>query len=646
MAAGAASHTSFLPPVLTFCAAAVVGVPLFRLFGQSAVLGYLAAGVVIGPAGLSLIAEPETARSVAEIGIVLLLFIVGLELQVSRLISLRRDIFGLGAAQLVLCALVIGAGGLAAGLTGKAAGVVGVVLALSATAVALQMLEERGDMGSAYGQRSFAVLLFQDLSIVPILAALPLIASTAAPPGQGFLGQALASTVSALAAVGAVVLAGRYALNPMFRLLAASGAREVMVAAALLIALGTALLMEHVGLSMAMGAFLAGLLLAESNFRHQLEADIEPFRGILLGLFFMSVGMSIDADLVRREWLWLGIATLGAILAKVAIVAGLFRLFGSTWRESLRGGALLAPAGEFAFVLLPLAGGLALVDGPAVQFATALAALTMLVGPVAAKGLDALIARAPAAEIAPPEESRLTEARLTDHAEGAEGEGTRALVIGFGRFGQVVNQVLLAQGIAVTVIDRDVEQIRSAARFGMRVFYGDGTRLDVLRTAGAGKAEVVCVCVDDHDASLRIVELVHAEFPDARTYVRAYDRVHAIELMKRDVDHQTRETFEGALGFGRATLEALGVAAEEAARLTDEVRKRDVARLVLQRSEGLLGGVDLLRGASPIKPEPLVVPRAKPRALSNETRDILDRKGVRAEMLAEAGLTDPDRKRA
>ena len=627
MAAGAASHTSFLPPVLTFCAAAVVGVPLFRLFGQSAVLGYLAAGVVIGPAGLSLIPDPETARGVAEIGVVLLLFIVGLELQVSRLISLKRDIFGLGLAQLAACAVALAAGGMAAGLPLRAAGVVGIVLALSATAVALQMLEERHDLAAPYGQRSFAVLLFQDLSIVPILAALPLIATAGAPAEGGFLGPALVSTAKALAAVGLVVLLGRYALNPMFRLLAASGAREVMVAAALLIVLGTALLMEEVGLSMAMGAFLAGLLLAESNFRHQLEADIEPFRGILLGLFFMSVGMSIDADLVRREWPWLIAATLGAILVKVALVAGLFRLFGSSGRESLRGGALLAPAGEFAFVLLPLAAGLALIDGPTVQFVTALAALTMLVGPVAAKGLDALIARVPAAEVTVPTESA---ALPEDSSE------VRALVVGFGRFGQVVNQVLLAQGLAVTVIDRDVEQIRSAAGFGMRVFYGDGTRLDVLRTAGAGKAEVVCICVDDQEASLKIVELIHAEFPDARSYVRAYDRIHAIELMKRDVDHQTRETFEGALSFGRATLEALGVPVAEAARLTDEVRKRDVARLALQRSEGLLGGVDLLRGASPIKPEPLVVPRAKPRALSAETRDILDRKGVRADMLTES----------
>ena len=641
MAAGAASHTSFLPPVLTFCAAAVVGVPLFRLFGQSAVLGYLAAGVVIGPAGLSLIPDPETARGVAEIGIVLLLFIVGLELQISRLISLKRDIFGLGLAQLAACALALACGGLLAGLPGRAAGVVGIVLALSATAVALQMLEERGDLAAPYGQRSFAVLLFQDLSIVPILAALPLIASAGAPPGDGFLGTALTSTAKALAAVGLVVLAGRYALNPMFRLLAASGAREVMVAAALLVVLGTALLMEEVGLSMAMGAFLAGLLLAESNFRHQLEADIEPFRGILLGLFFMSVGMSIDAGLVRREWPWLLLATGAAILVKVGLVAGLFRLFGSSGREALRGGALLAPAGEFAFVLLPLAAGLALIDGPTVQFATALAALTMLVGPVVAKGLDALIARAQLP-------GELAEEVPADAAAALEGAEGRALVVGFGRFGQVVNQVLLAQGVEVTVIDRDVEQIRSAARFGMRVFYGDGARLDVLRAAGAGKAEVVCICVDDHEASLKIVELIHAEFPDARTYVRAYDRVHAIELMKQDVDHQTRETFEGALSFGRATLEALGVPATEAGRLVDEVRKRDVARLALQRSEGLLGGVDLLRGASPIKPEPLVVPRAKPRALSAETRDILDRKGVRADMLAEseAPRAEVDRRRA
>ncbi|ACA20300.1 potassium efflux system protein [Methylobacterium sp. 4-46] len=608
--ASAADHASFLPPVLTFLSAAVVGVPIVRLLGQSAVLGYLLAGVVIGPSGFSLIPEAETARSVSELGVVLLLFIVGLELELSRLISMRRDILGLGTLQLVACAAALGGLGILGGLTPAAAGVVGTALALSATAVALQLLEERRDLAAPYGQRAFAVLLFQDLSVVAILALLPLLASTGTAASGNPLGEALRAAGSAVAAILAAVLVGRYGLNRFFRLLAASGAREVMTAAALLVVLGTALLMEHVGLSMAMGAFLAGLLLAESNFRHQLEADIEPFRGMLLGLFFMSVGMSIDVALVREHWLGLSAATVSAILLKTAVVAALFRLFGSPWLDALRGAAVLAPAGEFAFVLLPMAGELGIVDGAAGRLAIALAALTMLVGPLAAKGLDGLLARRRTGALEP----------AYDQIESTD---ARVLVVGFGRFGQILNQVLLAQGISVTVIDKDVEQIRSAARFGFRVYYGDGTRLDVLRAAGAGRAEVICICIDEAEETLKIIDLVHAEFPAARTYVRVFDRVQAIEAMNRDVDFLIRETVESALAFGRATLEALGVPAQEAAGIADDVRKRDVARLVLQQAGEPLDRTDPVRGLVRIKPEPLTAPQRASRALTQETRDIL-----------------------
>ncbi|MEH3146794.1 MAG: monovalent cation:proton antiporter-2 (CPA2) family protein [Methylobacterium frigidaeris] len=611
--ATAADHTSFLPPVLTFLSAAVIGVPAARLLGQSAVLGYLAAGVVIGPFGFTLIPEAETTRSVSEIGVVLLLFIVGLELQVSHLISMRRDILGLGTLQLVLCAAALGGFGVLFGLSGGAAAVIGIALALSATAVALQLLEERRDLSSPYGQRAFAVLLFQDISIVGILALLPLVASNS-PGGGAHLGDALQSAGIAVLAVLAAVGVGRYGLNPFFRSLAASGAREVMTAAALLVVLGTAMLMEHVGLSMAMGAFLAGLLLAESNFRHQLEADIEPFRGMLLGLFFMSVGMSIDLGLVRDHWIALLGATFAAILLKTALVAALFRLFGSPWLDAVRGAAVLAPAGEFAFVLLPVGLELGLVDGEAGRFALALAALTMMVGPIAAKLIDGALARrsVPAPE---PETA----------FEGVENAEARVLVVGFGRFGQILTQILLARGLSVTVIDKDVEQIRSATRFGFRVYYGDGTRLDVLRSAGAGRADIVCIAIDDAEATLKVVDLVHAEFPSTRTYVRVYDRVQAIEARNRDVDYQIRETFESALAFGRAALEGLGVPAAEAAALADDVRKRDVARLVLQQAADPALRADTLRGAYTIKPEPLTVPKGSSQALNAETEDIIAR---------------------
>ncbi|HEX8168691.1 MAG TPA: monovalent cation:proton antiporter-2 (CPA2) family protein [Beijerinckiaceae bacterium] len=604
-----ASHASFLPPVLIFCAAAVIAVPLFRALGQSAVIGYLVAGVVIGPSVLSLIADPETARGVSELGVVLLLFLVGLELKVTRLLSMRRDIFGLGAAQLAVTAVLFGAVATVAGLPIRGAVVIGVSLGLSATAIALQMLEERGDLQSGYGQRSFAILLFQDLAIAPILALMPLLATAGAFTGEGATAAMLIDVASVAGAVAAVIVVGRYGLNPFFRLLATSGAREVMTASALLVVLGAALLMDKVGLSMAMGAFLAGVLLAESNFRHQLEADIEPFRGILLGLFFMAVGMSIDGAVVREHWAGLLAAAVGVVAAKIAITALLLRAFGSPRPDALRGGALLATAGEFAFVLLPVAAGLGLLEPAATQFATALAALTMGLAPLTAKAVDYALARR-RAERPEPE---------PDDFEGATG---RVLVIGFGRFGQVVDQVLLARGLAVTVIDKNVDRIRAAARFGFRVFYGDGTRLDVLRAAGIARAEIVCVCVDDREAALKIVEIVHEEFPQVRTFVRAYDRIHAIDLMKLHVDYQIRETFESALRFGRATLEELGVPEAEAAEIMTDVRRRDIARLVIQKSEGIMGGADLLHGTR-LEPEPLSAPKAKPHGLSPETRDII-----------------------
>lgn len=609
MMASAASHASFLPPVLTFCAAAVVAVPLCRRLGQSAVIGYLAAGVAIGPSGLSLIAEPETASGVAELGVVLLLFIIGLELKLSRLLSMRRDIFGLGLAQLAVTAVIVGGTAAAVGLSIPGAFATGVALGLSATAIALQMLEERDDLQTPYGQKSFAVLLFQDLAIVPILALLPLLATAGAVAEDRTALETLTAVASAVAAIALVVAIGRYGLNPFFRLLATSGAREVLTASALLVVLGTALLMEKVGLSMAMGAFLAGVLLAESNFRHQLEADIEPFRGILLGLFFMSVGMSIDAGLVRQDAFWLLLAIPSLVALKIAVVTLLFRAFGSPWRDSVRGGALLAPAGEFAFVLFPVATALGLLTASSTQFLTALAALTMLVGPLTAKAIDLALARLKPAEIEPE----------PDDFVGTNG---RVLVIGFGRFGQVVNQVLLARDIDVTVIDKNVDRIREAARFGFKVFYGDGRRLDVLRAAGAARAQVICICVDDREAALKIVEIVHQGFPQVLTYVRAYDRVHAIELMKLDVDYQLRETFDAAIAFGQATLEGIGFEASEAREIATDVRRRDIARLVMQQSEGLMGGADLLHGVT-VEPEPLTAPKARPHGLSPETRDII-----------------------
>jgi monovalent cation:proton antiporter-2 (CPA2) family protein len=610
--ASTASHVSFLPPILTFCGAAVVAVPIFRLLGLSAVLGYLAAGVAIGPSGLSLVEDPQTIATVEELGVVLLLFIIGLELKLSHLLEMKGDIFGLGFAQMAVTTLCLGAAAYAIGFSPKASFVTGVAVALSATAIALQMLGERTDLPTPYGQRSFAILLFQDLSVVPLLALLPLLASGAAAEG-GSLVDRLLAVGEALLGIAAVVLIGRYGLNPFFRILARSGAREVMTASALLVVLGAALLMQEVGLSMAMGAFLAGLLLAESNFRHQLEADIEPFRGMLLGLFFMSVGMSIDLALVREQWLLLLIAAPAVVLGKTLLIAVLSKAFGASWRDGLRSGTLLCTAGEFAFVLLPVATALGLMSPAEAQPVTALAAITMLLGPLLSTFVEKTIAKRGESEEQPDLQG----------LAGHEGElESRVLVIGFGRFGQIVNQVLLAQGIEATVIDKDVERIRDAGRFGLQVYYGDGTRLDVLRAAGAEKAEMICICIDDHDAIMKIIEIIHENFKNARSFVRAFDRIHAIELMNRDVDYQIREVFESAIVFGRAALEELGTEPDAAAAAANDVRKRDIARLVLQKEVGTMGGAELVVGAK-IAPEPLTVPTGRARALSPETRDIL-----------------------
>jgi monovalent cation:proton antiporter-2 (CPA2) family protein len=599
-----ASHASFLPPILTFCAGAVVAVPLFRRFGLSAVLGYLAAGVVIGPSVLGVITDAVSIRGIAEIGVVLLLFIVGLELQPSRLIAMRKDIFGAGSAQLGLTALLVGGLAFAMGLSWQGAVAVGIAMALSATAIALQLLEERGDQDEHYGRRTFSILLLQDMAIAPILALLPLAATTGA---GGDAGKAALGVGLAVAAIAAVVLAGKYVLNPVFRLLAKAGAREVMTAAALLVVLGSAVLMEQVGLSMALGAFLAGVLLAESNFRHELEADIEPFRGVLLGLFFMAVGMSIDLKLVAANWLFLALAAPALVLLKIAVAAGILRASCSSTAEAVRAGALLSPAGEFAFVLLPLAGSLALLTPDQAAIATALAALSMLIGPIVAKLIDAQLAKHPVV------------AETMD--EDFNGAGGSVVIVGFGRFGQVVTQTMLTQKIDVTVIDKDVERIRSAARFGFKIYFGDGTRLDVLRAAGAGKARLIAVCVDDREAAKRITEIVKENFPQARVHVRAFDRVHAIELMGVGVDRFVRETFESALYFGRITLEVLGLSPDEAGDIVADVRKRDLARLEAQATDGILARPDLLRADGiRLTPEPLVKPAKAGVALNDETR--------------------------
>jgi glutathione-regulated potassium-efflux system protein KefB len=597
----------YLSFALILLGACVVSVPVARRLKLSPIVAYLAAGAVIGPWGIGVIRAPSIILGVAELGIVLMMFVIGLELELSRLIAMRRDIFGLGAAQLVITAAVIGALALALNLTTwRGAAIAGLALALSATAVALEILEDRGDLHLVYGQRAFAILLFQDMAVVPLIALLPLLAPGGAEHGD--LAKAIVSVALVIAAIATVVLAGRYLLNPFFRLLSETGAREVMTAAALLVVLGAALLMLLVGMSMALGAFLAGVLLAESNYRHELEADIEPFRGLLLALFFLSVGMTIDLDVVRAHpWLILA-AALAITAIKAAIVWGLFGMTCVRRGDALRAGSILTGAGEFAFVLFPLGASLGVLDAEQRSVLTAIAAVTMLLGPPVAALADVAIRRFARGTTPEPEEF-----------DGVTGS---VLVIGFGRFGQIVSQCLLAEGVDVTAIDVSAGMIQNASRFGFKVYYGDGTRLDVLRAAGAGNARVIAVCIDDKRAATRIVEMAHAEFPGVKLFVRSYDRVHTLELIAKDVDYQIRETFESALTFGRHALEALGLDPERAGEIEAEVRRRDIDRLALQQASDIYAGVELLPYHT-LPHEPFSEPKRRAVPLNEETGDII-----------------------
>jgi glutathione-regulated potassium-efflux system protein KefB len=575
--------------IVALLGAGVVAVPLFRRLGLGSVLGYFAAGLAIGPFGLGLISDTRTILHVAEFGVILLLFIIGLEMQPSRLWKLRGAIFGLGLTHVLVCGALLTGAGMLAGLPPAAAFVIGAGFVLSSTAVVMQLLDEWGETSTPQGQRIFSILLFEDLAIVPLLAIVAFIAPAAPDAAQ----PRWLTIAIALGAIAGLVAAGRWLLNPLFRLLAAARAREVMTAAALLVVLGSALLMQLGGLSMAMGAFLAGVLLSESVFRHQLEADIEPFRGILLGLFFLAVGMSLDLSVVAREWP----LVLAAVAGFMSIAAtGTFlvaRLFGAPPREALRRASLFCQGGEFAFVLYGTAAASGLLARDVNAIFTAAVIVSMALTPVIAS-----LVRRSMPEVKP----------ALDGIEAADGLTGSILVIGFGRFGQAASQPLLARGLDVSIIENSVGMIRAAERFGFRVYYGDGTRLDVLRASGAASAEAILVCIDDRKAATAIAELVRWEFPMARLFVRAVDRGHALDLVHLGVDYQIRETFESAMKFGEAVLLGLGVPAEEVAAIGEDVRRRDRERFDLQLAGGMEAGTGLIRNNAPT-PAPLTEPQ-------------------------------------
>ncbi|QEZ46757.1 monovalent cation:proton antiporter-2 (CPA2) family protein [Cupriavidus oxalaticus] len=575
----AEGNASQLVGIVTLLGAAVVAVPLFKRIGLGSVLGYLAAGLAIGPYGLGLVTDAQTIIHVAELGVVMFLFVIGLEMNPLHLWNLRGQIFGLGSMQVGLCALLLTGVGMAFGFPWQVSFVSGAGFVLTSTAIVMQVLAERGDILAPRGQRIVSILLFEDLLIVPLLAVVAFLApADAALAPSSSLWQRIG--IAALS-LGALVAAGLWLLNPMFRVLARAKAREVMTAAALLVVLGAALLMELGGLSMAMGAFVAGVLLSESTFRHQLEADIEPFRGLLLGLFFLGVGMALNLDVVARNWQLVTAGVVALMVAKALCIYVVARLTRSDHAEAVDRAILMAQGGEFAFVLFTEALKLQVMSPEVNASMTAIVVLSMAITPLVVV-LHKRFRRADAVRL--------------DGVEAPRDLQGNVLIIGFGRVGQIATQGPLAKGAQLSIIDNDPDVIRAAEPYGFKVYYGDGARADVLHAAGAHRARAIVVCVNDKDAATRIVENARRECPQVKLIVRAFDREHALELVRSDADHVVRETFESALQMGRQAVLALGATEDEADALTEQVRSRDAERFALETAGAAFAGRALVLG--------------------------------------------------
>jgi len=593
---------SELVKVVALLGAAVVMVPLFRRLSLGSVLGYFAAGLAIGPFGFGWFSDPQAILHTAELGVVMFLFVIGLEMRPSHLWGLRNEIFGLGTLQIVVCGAVLTGVCMLFGFPVNVAFIGAFGFVLTSTAVVMQLLAERGDIALTSGQKIVSILLFEDLLIVPLLAVVAFMAPVQADAGDS--SRWVSVGIGAGAIVG-LVLVGRFLLNPLFRILAAAKAREVMTAAALLVVLGAALLMQLGGLSMAMGAFLAGVLLSESTFRHQIEADIEPFRGILLGLFFLSVGMALDLTVVANNWPLIVSGVFALMLAKGVCIYIVARIMGSDHRQALDRGVVMAQGGEFAFVLFSAAAAAGVIGVEVNANLTAIVVLSMALTPLFVLLHDKLM---------PDREVSL------DGVEEADGLSGSVLMIGFGRFGQVASQSLLARDVDVTIIDNDVDMIHNAERFGFKIYYGDGTRLDVLHASGAGSARAIAVCVNNAQDADRIVELVTHQFPQAKLLVRSFDREHSLRLIHAGVDYQIRETFESALQFGQAALMELGADQDDAREIAEQIRERDAERFELEMAGGSLrAGAHMVFGTAlpgVPTPTPFTAPKRKARTLN------------------------------
>ncbi len=558
-------HGSGLQLALVFLLAAVIAVPLFKRFGLGAVLGYLAAGVALGPDGAQVIADAEPVLAASEIGVVMMLFVIGLELSLPRLKVMRKSVFGAGGLQVAISGLALGAIALMDGLSWQAALVIGLGLAFSSTAVSLQLLAERKTLGTEHGRLAFAILLFQDLAAIPLIAAIPLLGQAASTHPQPLW----IATLKAIAAIAVVIVGGRYLLRQLFRGAARIGVPEMLTASALFAVLGAAWVMQLAGLSMGLGAFLAGVLLADSEFRHEIESQIEPFKGLLLGLFFMAVGMSIDIDRVVMEpvVVMAGVALLLAVKFAVLFFVAL-RPGNLDPREALRLGSVMALGGEFAFVIFTEADRAGLIDGPMHDRLVAIVGVSMGLTPLLMIAVDRLIGLRPA-----PKQEREFDQLPDDHPP--------VIIAGFGRFGQIVARLLIAQRIPFVALETDAQQVDFMRRFGNKIYYGDPARPELLRAAGAAQARIFIDAIDDPEANLRTARVVRRLYPDLKVFARAHDRRHAWQLMDLGVE-VFRETFASGLEMGREVLVSLGVPRDVAIDRAQRFRDHDERLLATQ----------------------------------------------------------------
>lgn len=544
-----------------FLAAAVIAVPIAKKLGLGSVLGYLAAGTAIGPWGLGLVSDVDSILHFGEFGVVLLLFMIGLELQPGRLWTMRRPVFGTGGVQVLVTAALLAGVSYAFGLSLAASVAVGLALSLSSTAFALQIMAEKGHLTSRYGRTAFSILLFQDIAAIPMIALIPLMGSDVDMTAT----EAALSALKVAAVIAAVIVVGRFLLRIVLRKVAEANLREIFTACGLLTVIGTALIMQSVGLSIALGAFIAGVLLADSEFRHALEADIEPFKGLLLGLFFIAVSMSVNFGLLITEILLVVALVIGLVALKGAVLFALGAKVGLKGDGRLNLAVALSQGGEFAFVILGIAAVAGIVGRETAEMAILVVTLSMVTTPLLFLAVSKI--KTPPAE--------------TPDMDGHEPEALEHPVIisGFGRFGQIIGRILRAKRIGLTALEMDANQVNFVAKYGNKVYYGDTTRYDVLHAAGAHEAKVMVLAVDTPDQSVKTAELVSERFPNLRVIARAKDRNHAFRLMDAGVHHVVRETFHSGIEAGRLTLEEIGFAGKEARHIAEMFRDHDERRL-------------------------------------------------------------------